>query len=77
MATRKSIAERVSYHDHEFVALDNADAAVIVTEWNAFRNLDLERVKRTMRGSLLFDTRNVLDPAKARDAGFDYSGIGR
>ena len=75
--TRKHIAERVSYHEHEFVALDNADAAVIVTEWNAFRNLDLERVKRTMRGSLLFDTRNVLDPAKARDAGFDYVGIGR
>lgn len=75
--TRKHITERVSYHEHEFVALDNADAVVIVTEWNAFRNLDLERVKRTMRGSLLFDTRNVLDPAKARDAGFDYVGIGR
>lgn len=76
-ATRKSIAKHVSYHDHEFVALDGADAAVIVTEWNAFRNLDLERTKAAMRGSLLFDTRNVLDPVKARDAGFTYVGVGR
>ena len=58
-------------------ALQGADALVIVTEWKEFRSPDLERMKALMRQAVIFDGRNILDPREARDAGFEYSGIGR
>ena len=58
-------------------ALQGADALVIVTEWKEFRSPDLERMKTLMRTAVIFDGRNILDPREARDAGFEYSGIGR
>ncbi len=50
---------------------------VVVTEWNEFRALDLNDLKRRMRGDVLVDLRNVYLPAQTRSAGFSYSGIGR
>ena len=58
-------------------AIEQSDACVIMTEWNEFRSLDLTRLGRTMRQRIIIDTRNVLDPAAARDAGFLYIGTGR
>lgn len=70
-------AERLHYCDDEFSTLDGADALIIVTEWNAFRNLDMEKAAARMNGRVIFDARNVLDPEKARAAGFTYAGVGR
>ncbi len=67
----------VHYSDSAMEALRNADALVIVTEWKEFRSPDLERMKATMRQAIVFDGRNILNPSDARDAGFEYSGIGR
>jgi UDPglucose 6-dehydrogenase len=58
-------------------AVDGADAVVLVTEWREFAELDLADVARRMRGALLVDGRNFLDPAAARAAGLTYEGIGR
>ena len=58
-------------------ALRNADALVIVTEWKEFRSVDLDAMRALMRRAVIVDGRNILDPKAARDAGFDYSGIGR
>ncbi|MEO6361968.1 MAG: UDP-glucose/GDP-mannose dehydrogenase family protein [Caldimonas sp.] len=58
-------------------ALKGADALVIVTEWKEFRSVDLDQMKSLMRQAVVFDGRNILDPAAARAAGFDYTGIGR
>jgi UDPglucose 6-dehydrogenase len=58
-------------------AAEAADVTVVVTEWNEFRALDLEALKRRMKGDVLVDLRNVYAPAQARAAGFTYSGIGR
>jgi UDPglucose 6-dehydrogenase len=58
-------------------ALANADAAVIVTEWPEFAELDLAEVKRRMKRPVIVDGRNLLDPASVRAAGFVYEGIGR
>ena len=58
-------------------ALRGADALVIVTEWKEFRSIDLEAMRPLMRRPLIVDGRNILDPAAARAAGFDYAGIGR
>ena len=58
-------------------AADQADATVIVTEWNEFRALDLKELKARMRGDVLVDLRNVYLPAQAEAAGFSYSSVGR
>jgi UDPglucose 6-dehydrogenase len=57
-------------------AAKGADALVLVTEWSEFRNLDLAGLAQQMAHAVLIDGRNVFDPAAARRAGFDYSGIG-
>ena len=54
-----------------------ADAVVLVTEWDEFRELDLGAVAAGMRGDVLIDGRNALDPDAARAAGLRYEGIGR
>src|SRR4051812_4904058 len=58
-------------------ALDDADAVVLVTEWPEFATLDWDTAARRMRGRLVIDGRNVLDPATLRAAGFTFEGIGR
>jgi UDPglucose 6-dehydrogenase len=63
--------------DEPYAAAEGADALLLVTEWNEFRQLDLARLKRTMRQPVLIDGRNVWDAAKARAAGFTYYGVGR
>jgi UDPglucose 6-dehydrogenase len=58
-------------------AVDGAYAAVLVTEWPEFANLDWGEIKRRMASPLLIDGRNFLDPDALREAGFTYEGIGR
>jgi UDPglucose 6-dehydrogenase len=60
-----------------YAAAEGADALLLVTEWNEFRQPDWARLKKVMRGDLVLDGRNVWDAAKARAAGFTYHGIGR
>ena len=60
-----------------YAAAEGADVLVVVTEWNEFRNLDLERLRGLMARPVLVDLRNVYDPAKARALGFRYAGVGR
>ena len=58
-------------------AAEGADALVIMTEWNIFRNLDFEKLKSTMREPLLIDLRNVYDPERVTAAGFKHVSVGR
>lgn len=69
--------EKLSVHVDAFDALKEADALIILTEWNAYRNLDLSRAAAVMRGRVIMDARNVLEPEMAREAGFVYKGVGR
>lgn len=57
--------------------IEDADATVVLTEWNEFRAMDLNKLKTAMKGNVLLDLRNIFSPQKARDAGFVYSSIGR
>jgi UDPglucose 6-dehydrogenase len=50
---------------------------LVLTEWNEFRAIDLDDLRKTMRGNLIIDTRNIFVPADAEAAGFEYQGIGR
>ena len=56
---------------------EGADALILVTEWNEFKNLDLERVRASMAQAVLIDGRNIYDPAFMKSQGFDYFAIGR
>ncbi|PIR15440.1 MAG: UDP-glucose 6-dehydrogenase, partial [Elusimicrobia bacterium CG11_big_fil_rev_8_21_14_0_20_64_6] len=67
----------VHFAKNEYDAVKNCDALAIVTEWPCFKELDLRRVKKLMRTSVLLDGRNIFDPELARKLGFDYSGVGR
>ena len=71
------LPESVLYFDDVYAALAGADTAVLMTEWNAYRGMDLDRVKKTMRGNVFIDLRNVYEPELMRAAGFDYVCVGR
>ena len=58
-------------------ALTDADALVVVTEWKAFRSPDFERVRSALRQPVVFDGRNLFDPERMRELGFEYFAIGR
>ncbi|MGQ9813499.1 MAG: UDP-glucose dehydrogenase family protein [Dissulfurimicrobium sp.] len=70
-------SDKVSYAVDPYEAVDKADAMVLVTEWNEFRNLDLLKVKELMATPTIVDLRNVYDPFKVRSIGFRYSCVGR
>jgi UDPglucose 6-dehydrogenase len=68
---------RLSYADKPMDALDGADALVIVTEWKEFRSPDFERIKAALKQPVIFDGRNLYEPALPRSFGIEYSAIGR
>ena len=67
----------VEFADDAYAAAADADALVIVTEWDEFRALDLDQVAAAMRGKVLVDLRNVYDREEAEEAGLAYYGVGR
>ncbi len=74
---RVLLPDTVTYCADAYEAAEGADALVIVTEWNQFRSLDLERIREAMARPLVVDLRNVYDPSKMRRMGFDYHCVGR
>src|SRR5205814_8673665 len=73
----EQVLNEVEFAKDAYAAADNADALVIVTEWDEFRALDLEKLAESMRGKVLIDLRNVYDRDEAERAGLAYQGVGR
>jgi UDPglucose 6-dehydrogenase len=73
----REILPEIDYRRNAYSVARGADALMVVTEWNEFRNLDLARIKRSMRRPVLVDGRNIYDPVEMRSLGFVYRGIGR
>ncbi|MDD5016798.1 MAG: UDP-glucose/GDP-mannose dehydrogenase family protein [Eubacteriales bacterium] len=71
------IGHVITYAANEYQAAEGADALVLVTEWNQFRGLDLQRIKQNMRGRFFFDLRNVFAGRPELVAEFNYFGVGR
>ena len=67
----------ISCFDTGYEAAESADALILMTEWNEYRALDLEILKEKMKGRVVLDARNLLDPEMVREAGFTYRGTGR
>ncbi len=74
---REVLPAAVTYCADEFDAAAGADCLVVLTEWNQFRSLDLERLKQTLRAARVVDLRNVYEPEKMRALGFEYDCVGR
>jgi UDPglucose 6-dehydrogenase len=67
----------IEFAPDAYAAAADADALVIVTEWDEFRAIDLDKIAASLRGKVLVDLRNVYDPKEAADAGLTYCGVGR
>jgi UDPglucose 6-dehydrogenase len=77
IADASRLLQGVTFCDSVLEAVSGADAAVIVTEWDELKELASDEVRQAMRGPVIVDGRNLLDPEQARAAGFLYEGIGR
>jgi UDPglucose 6-dehydrogenase len=71
-----AIKDKVEYAAGEYETMEGADAVVIMTEWNQFRNLDLGRVKKLLAAPFFFDLRNIYRRSMVEEAGFTYTGVG-
>jgi len=77
MDEAKHYINGIEYAADEYDAIRDADALVIITEWNQFRALDMDRVKSLLKTPKIIDLRNVYEPADMRALGFEYVGVGR
>ncbi|MBV1914807.1 MAG: UDP-glucose/GDP-mannose dehydrogenase family protein [Pseudomonadales bacterium] len=71
------LPQEIQYFDDAYQAMKDTDALVILTEWNAYRGLDLKQVKQTMKGDQFIDLRNIYDRDQIESTGFVYTAIGR
>lgn len=74
---KKIFGDKIKYVKKSYHALEGADAMVIVTEWNEFRRPDMDRIKSLLKKPVIIDGRNLFEPQKMKELGFDYEGIGR
>jgi UDPglucose 6-dehydrogenase len=77
MAEARKLMPRLETASDPYACVEGADAMVIVTEWDQFRALDLDRVKRAMRSPVVVDLRNIYKPADMAEKGFSYVSVGR
>ena len=75
--TREAFGDRIAYGDNMYDVLDGADALLICTEWHEFRRPDLAEVRDRLARPLIFDGRNVFEPDRMAEMGFDYYSVGR
>lgn len=77
MDEAKPMLDGVNWCDDAYATMDGADVLVIITEWNAFRGLDFNRVKSLLNMPVLVDLRNIYEPSEMVELGFDYHCVGR
>ncbi len=77
MGKAAEILKDVEFCDGPYEAVEGADAMVIMTEWNEFRELDLNKIKNLLNAPIVIDGRNIYDPEKMKKMGFNYFCIGR
>ncbi|RLE47194.1 hypothetical protein DRJ25_02985 [Candidatus Woesearchaeota archaeon] len=74
---KKIFGDRIEYFDSKYDTLKGADALVLLTEWPVYRSPDFEEIKSLLKFPVIFDGRNIFDPERLNQLGFDYVGIGR
>jgi UDPglucose 6-dehydrogenase len=74
---RAVLADRVTYCRSSYDCCQGSDALIVVTEWNEFRRPDFDRIKKLLKTPVVFDGRNIFDPGRMQERGFEYQGVGR
>lgn len=74
---KKIFGDRIRYYGHNYDALKGADALIIFTEWNEFRRPNFQHIKELLKSPVIFDGRNIYEPAEMKRLGFVYYSIGR
>jgi UDPglucose 6-dehydrogenase len=74
---KASLPKSVRWAKSGYDALEGADALLLATEWNEFREPDFKKMKSLMRRPLIFDGRNIYNPKTVKALGFEYVGVGR
>ena len=74
---KRIFGSRIALADKSYDALKGADALVIATEWNEFREPDFAKMRKLMRGPVIFDGRNIYSPEQMKALGFTYYSVGR
>ena len=77
MDVAKDSLPAVKMYNNSYAMAEGCDALIVVTEWNEFKQLDLKKIKETMKTPVIFDGRNIYDPRDVRELGFTYRGMGR
>jgi UDPglucose 6-dehydrogenase len=77
VVAKRIFGSKITYAENSYAALTGADALVIVTEWNEFREPDYLRMRKLLRTPVIFDGRNLYNPEQIRSQGFTYISIGR
>ena len=77
MEEAKHLLPDIEYATDEYNAIEGADILIFLTEWNQFRALDMEKVKRLLKSPKIADLRNIYEPSDMRELGFEYVGVGR
>ncbi|MEK7571001.1 MAG: UDP-glucose/GDP-mannose dehydrogenase family protein [Patescibacteria group bacterium] len=75
--TRAVFKDKVTFVDDPYTCVEGADILVIVTEWNEFKQIDLQKVKKLIKKPTIIDGRNIYDPETVKGLGFTYVGVGR
>jgi UDPglucose 6-dehydrogenase len=77
MEVARKIFKKIEYGKDPYDVAKGSDALLIITEWNQFRNLDLKRLQKMMKSPVFLDFRNIYEPIKMREMGFQYFAVGR
>ncbi len=73
----EKVLSNVTYAADPYEAIEGADAMILMTEWNPYRSLDLDRIKAAMKSPIVIDLRNIYDPKQMAEMGFQYASVGR
>ena len=77
MEKAKKVISGIEYMDDIYSVVEDADLLIVITDWNEFKEIDFEKIKSSMKSPMIIDTRNIYNPAKLRNLGFTYIGVGR
>ncbi len=77
MESSTAVLKNIGYTKDAYSVADKADLLIVLTEWNEFKELDFEKIKKSMKTPNIIDGRNLYDPEQLRSQGFNYMGIGR
>ena len=78
MDTAKNIfADKIIYSENTYSTVENADAILLLTEWNEFRIPDFDKIKNLVKQPIIFDGRNQFNPKTMKESGFEYFCIGK